>query len=102
MKPESDESKIEGNWLCVNGTMQKDSASQRIEYLVNSYLTKISVSEDCWSTLYQDPEDNRLWELTYLQSEVFSGGPPCLMVISAKDAHKKYPEFKKAQKLNSL
>ena len=43
-----------------------------------------------WETLYRDPRDGRLWELTYPQSEMHGGGPRRLHVLSRDEAAAKY------------
>ena len=40
--------------------------------------------------LYRDPNDNRLWELIYPQSEMHGGGPPELRNLTFNEARQKY------------
>jgi hypothetical protein len=64
----------------------------RIAQLVDQHLRELARSADGWSALYQDPRDNRLWELTYPQSEMHGGGSPRLAVVSPWDAAVRYPD----------
>ena len=89
-----------GQWKETHGTVAADETSQRIEVLIEGYLVKLASSSDGWSTLYQDPNDLRLWEHTYPQSQLHGGGPPSLTCLSASDAQARYgswpnPSFKR-------
>lgn len=90
MKIDKDEVKIEGKWVFDGTQMHKDDQSERIDYLTSYYLHKLTTDESGWDILYQDPEDNRYWELTFPQSEMHGGGPPSLTMISETEACKKY------------
>ena len=90
MKLSNTESKLIGQWHFENGAMRKDEVSQRIEWLINSHWKKITADASGWDVLYIDPVDERLWELTYPQSEMSGGGPPSLTIISREEAVKKY------------
>lgn len=80
--PEPHETKIIGSWIYIDGKMLADENCKRIDWLVKNCLTKISISNDGWDTIYQDPNDSRNWRLTYPQSEKQGGGPPMLECIS--------------------
>ena len=82
MKLEPNETSIIGNWLLVDGKMLADENCKRIDWLVKNCLTKISIINDGWDTIYQDPNDSRYWKLTYPQSEMQGGGPPMLECTS--------------------
>jgi len=69
-----------------------DAMAHRIARLVDQHLRELARSPDGWSALYQDPRDNRLWELTYPQSELHGGGAPRLAVVSPADADSRYPD----------
>ena len=90
MKLSKTENKLIGKWIYENGVMRKDEFSQRIEWLISNHLKKITIDETGWDALYIDHDDNRLWELTYPQSEMHAGGPPSLIHISSEEAKKKY------------
>ncbi len=74
----------------MQGKIIADNTSQRIFDLVNGYLIKIGHDQSGWNTVYQDTDDGRLWELTYLESDLQGGGPPSLVVISRDAAELKY------------
>ena len=89
-KIEPNETNITGHNILVQGNVVGDDASQRIFDLVNGYLIKLGYDQSGWDTLYQDPNDGRLWELIYPQSELQAGGPSSLVVISQDAAALKY------------
>lgn len=72
--------------------MRKDSACERIEWLVDHHLKKIAHSPQsgAWETLYRDPENGRYWEKTYPKGEMHGGGPPALVCLTADEAVRKY------------
>ena len=85
-----DETELVGSWKVLGGQMVEDETSRRIRSLVSSYLRQVAVSEDGWTKLYQDPEDQRFWELTYPLSEMQGGGPPRLCTIEGEQVRRKY------------
>jgi hypothetical protein len=89
-KIEPDETNITGHNVLVQGKVVGDETSQRVFDLVNGYLIKLGHDQSGWDTLYQDPNDDRLWELIYPQSELQGGGPPNLVIISQDAAALKY------------
>ena len=92
MKLKETDEKLEGKWLSEDGNVNPDTVCKRIETLIENNLVKIGADKTGWDHLYRDPEDNRLWELTYPQSDLHGGGPPSLSVISASEAEAKYGE----------
>lgn len=90
MKIDPTETKIAGQWKEQEGNVVEDENCKRIKNLTESYLQRVTSSEDGWTTLYKDPEDGRYWELTYPNSDWHGGGPPVLVNISTEEAHKKY------------
>jgi hypothetical protein len=82
-----------GAWVPGGGReLEADETAKRIEWLTSMVLEK---GADCprsggWESLFRDPTDGRLWELTYPQGEMHGGGPPRLTNISETDARKKY------------
>lgn len=86
----SDETQIIGHWIVKNGSVTADSNCERISYLTQSFLIEQGRDESGWDALYKDPNDGRLWELIYPNSELQSGGPPQLQVISIEAATRKY------------
>jgi immunity protein 27 of polymorphic toxin system len=84
------ETDLVGVWKVVNGRVVGDETSRRIGHLIADSLVKIASSPDGWTILYQDPQDGRLWELTYPQSGSHGGGPPRLTYITGEDAALRY------------
>ena len=94
------ETVLVGRWNEVNGVVIADETCQRIDTLIKRHLVELASSSDGWSTLYQDPNDLRLWEHTYPQSQLHGGGPPSLTSVPASDAQTRYgsmpnPAFKR-------
>lgn len=85
-----EEVRLVGNWILDDGKVIEDSTCERIAYLANHYLKEIALDEDEWSILYENPDDQNYWELTYPQSQLHGGGPPSLTKISRHEAMKKY------------
>lgn len=73
-----------------NGHIEEDFIAKRIALLVKGYLVKMKTNNSGWNTLYVDPADNRLWELSYPNSELNGSGDPCLTYIKKEDASSKY------------
>ena len=91
----SDETKIIGNWIEVNGRVVGDEACERIDKLTSGYLVQIAYHTENggWETLFQDPNDRRFWERIYPLGHMHGGGPPSLMLLDDEDAQGKYPGF---------
>jgi len=90
MKLKPSENMLVGKWKLADGKLVADDVCERIDALVDRYLTKLGIDTSGWDSLYKDPIDNRLWELTYPQSDMQGGGPPCLAVIEEAVAKIKY------------
>ena len=90
MRLQPEETELVGRWETIEGTVRADVVASRIKELTQTYLTKIAVSRSGWETLYRDPWDLRLWELTYPQGEMHGGGPPMLRTLSIQEAQSKY------------
>jgi heptosyltransferase III len=67
-----------------------DETCLRIESLTANHLLEVACSEDGCSRLCKDPDDGRLWECTYPDSELPQGGPPTLHSVSALQARWMY------------
>ncbi|MBS7702438.1 Imm27 family immunity protein [Chelatococcus asaccharovorans] len=81
------ETVIEATW---DDTPEAREINKRINYLGYHYLKRISVFEQDWAVLLQDPEDGRFWEWTNPDGDRNGGGPPRLEYISTQAAAKKY------------
>ena len=87
-----DEGDLRGNWLVQKDrSVVADATEQRIEWLTKQKLQRIAKDSSGWETLYRDPRDGRLWELTSPQREMQGGGPRRLRVLSRDEAAAKYP-----------
>ena len=84
------ETLLEGKWIEVGRSVQPDATCARIDSLVETLLEKLGTDSTGWDTLYKDPSDGRLWELTYPSSDSEGGGPPRLACIDATVASAKY------------
>jgi hypothetical protein len=92
MKIEPDEEKLVGRWIVEGSEVRGDPTCERIEQLIETHLKQIAISKElgAWETLFQDPDDGRFWERTYLESNLHGGGPPSLICLSAEEAKRKY------------
>jgi hypothetical protein len=82
---------LRGDWLVQEDrSVVGDATEQRIEWLTTQKFERIANDSSGWDTLYRDPRDDRLWELTYPRSEMHGGGPRRLHVISRDEAAAKY------------
>jgi hypothetical protein len=82
---------LRGDWrVQKDRSVVADTTEQRIEWLIAQKLQRIANDWSGWETLYRDPRDGRLWELTYPQSEMHGGGPRRLHVLSREEAVRKY------------
>ncbi len=90
MELKSDEIQLVGRWYESAGRTVADTMCQRIDDLISGSLTKITSDSSGWDILYQDPKDERYWELTYPESQWHGGGPPQLTHLSYDQAKKKY------------
>ena len=87
---QSSETALVGRWIQRDGQVVADETSERIEWLVKNKLRRVAQSTDGWTVLYQDPADERFWELTYPESGSHGGGPPTVHAIAAVDARARY------------
>lgn len=79
-----------GKWIEVDGEVDGDATTKRIQWLTSGILEKIAIADGGWATLFRDNSDRRYWERTYPQGAMHGGGPPRLRCISEKEARKKY------------
>ena len=82
---------LRGDWVVQKDcSVVADPAEQRIEWLTTQQLERIANDSSGWETLYRDPRDGRLWELTYPRGEMHGGGPRRLHLLSRDEAAAKY------------
>lgn len=86
----SSETRLVGQWLQRGGQVVADEVAERIDWLLKSQLLRIGQSADGWTVLYQDPTDQRFWELTYPESGSHGGGPPVLQAIDRPEVQARY------------
>jgi hypothetical protein len=90
MKLASVESDLIGKWQLEKDAIAADETCKRIHWLTNHYLVHVGTDPSGWDDLYRDPQDGRLWERTWPQSEMHGGGPPRLTCLTVDEARKKY------------
>lgn len=90
MKLTSLDTDLIGQWQLKGEDVVGDATCKRIEWLVRQYLVALGSDPSGWDDLYRDPDDGRLWERTWPQSEMHGGGPPRLTCLSIVDARNKY------------
>jgi len=80
------ESMLSGRWLETDEGPTPEDDCKRIAALTRNHLKASGTDLSRWSTLYRDPDDGRLWELTFANSDLPGGGPPTLRVLAPEDA----------------
>jgi hypothetical protein len=93
VKLQRDENFLRGQWITIKGEVIADETAKRIQHLVSCHLREIGRDASGWDALYRDPDDGRLWELTYPDSEAHGGGPPQLRTMTAEEAKTKYGDI---------
>src|ERR1700730_3891806 len=87
----SKEVDLRGDWIVQKDrSVVADAIEKRIESLTTQKLERIANDSSGRETLYRDPRDGRLWELTYPQGEMQGGAPPRLHLLSHDEAAAKY------------
>ena len=90
MKLTAQDLDLVGSWKMKGINVIGDAICERIEWLISDHLVQLGSDSSGWNELYRDPDDNRLWELTWPQSEMHGGGPPRLTCLSLEQARAKY------------
>ncbi len=90
MKLRPDETDLIGTWFVSGNAVASDVTARRIDLLVREHLRRLGTDSSGWDTLFEDPADGRLWELTYPQSDSHGGGPPRLTYVDREIARRKY------------
>lgn len=85
-----EEIEIAGSWVHSENGVVHDEVFERIDGLIKSYLQEIARDPSGWNILYRDPNDGRLWERVFLQSELHGGGPQTLRVVTVDKARLDY------------
>lgn len=84
------ESDLVGSWQERKHKLVPDPVCQRIQRLIETHLVELAVVRSGSETLYRDPNDGRLWELSWPQFSLPGGGPPRLTHVTADAARLKY------------
>ena len=84
------ETLLVGTWDVPEGRVVPDHTCVRIDVLVRTHFEELGRDASGWDVLFRDPDDGRLWELTYPQSELHGGGPPQLRCLLVDEARAKY------------
>jgi hypothetical protein len=92
MKLSSGDTLLRGSWTFDGTANHADAVCERIVWLTTKHLRKLASSPQWgdWEVLFLDPDDGRLWELSYPQGELQGGGPPQLQVVDENVARSKY------------
>jgi hypothetical protein len=80
-KIQTHETQIATSIVFSNGKPSFDGNAEKIYDLIENYLQFIAVDASGWEKLYRDPEDRRLWRLSYDESDSHGGGAPRLDVV---------------------
>jgi hypothetical protein len=84
------ETDLVGEWVLSEGRVVGDATNDRIKRLVSECLEELATDESGWEILYRDPQDGRLWELTYPLGWLHGGGPLRLSNLAREQAREKY------------
>jgi len=93
MQLNTNEKILTGKWVYEKGTVSKNQACERIEWMLENQLKQLGMDASGWDSLYLNPSDNSFWELIFPQSQIQGGGPPTLIYLSKEEARLKYPEI---------
>jgi hypothetical protein len=92
-KINSTETLLTGKWIWQGDRIVGDETCNRIYDLIKNHLKEEGRDASGWEALYRDPDDGRLWELTYPQGELQGGGPPQLRHLTVDEAKSKYGDI---------
>lgn len=77
---------IQGFWLDLGSTVEKDSGWIRIEWLLKNRLECVTQTEGERGELYRNPVDGTLWHYYPVAPNMQDGGPPALERIDEERA----------------
>lgn len=87
----SNESELRGEWVRhPDGRVAGDVVDERIRWLTIHQLEALGTTSDGWDWLFRDPDDGRLWELTFPQGSLHGSGPRLLRTVPAEEALARY------------
>ena len=72
---------IIGKWTFNDGKIVADSNCDLIDSMIKNDLKQIEISEDNWTRIYKH-SNGSIWKLTYPESYLQGGGPPCLTRVT--------------------
>ncbi len=84
------EVRLVGGIEAKTGVLKADVNWERILWLTKEELVELARDASGWCILYRDPQDGRLWELSYPDSGSHGGGAPELRVVTRVEAERKY------------
>jgi hypothetical protein len=90
IKLRPDETQLTGRWVRAGSKVVGDDTCARIHRLTSELLVELVRDASGWNTLYRDPQDGRLWELSYPKGDLHGGGPPQLSCIAERRAKDVY------------
>lgn len=91
MKIAPDEMLLTGRWAMSGGHVIADDTSRRIDALIRHHLKELGRDATGWYALYLDPDDARLWELSYPDGGDHGGGAPQLRFVAIGEARVRFP-----------
>ena len=81
---------LQGNWTYRNGQPAHDEVCDEIDRRIAQDLEEVCRDDSGWLTLFRDRRDGTLWERSYPQSQLHSGGPPQLAELAFAEAQLRY------------
>lgn len=85
-----------GKWIKVGNQIVADETCKLLAKLTSEKFVRVAEREGGWTILFQDPEDQSYWELSYPESEWHGGGPPQLVELDIEQLHTLYPSISRS------
>lgn len=79
-----------GSWIERGAKVVADDVELEIERLLREELKHFAVSDENWSQLLVDENNNEYWELTHPKAQMHGGGPKMLSHVTKGIARSKY------------